>query len=71
MTTTTIPEALDRLILDCADCSEMLKYVVSGNAYDFYLERYPGEPYRCPTHRLQHDPLADLYGARRRVEVTR
>lgn len=70
--TTVTTVADDRVTLDCVDCSEMLKYVVSGNAYDFYLERYPGQPYRCPTHRLQHDPQADLYGAeRRRVEVIR
>lgn len=68
---TTIITTDDTEVLDCVDCSIMTKYVLSSDAYWYYLERYPGQPYRCPTHRLQHDPQADLYGARRRVEVRR
>lgn len=47
--------------VSCPDCSAMIQYVVSDDALAFYLGMYPGQPYRCPTHRLQHNPSAVLY----------
>lgn len=45
----------------CPDCGAWTHYVVSDAAFEFYLAMYPGQPYRCPTHRLQHQPGAVLY----------
>lgn len=53
----------------CPDCGVMIRYVVSDDALGFYFAMYPGQPYRCPTHRRQHQPGAALYAQVPRVEA--
>jgi hypothetical protein len=64
MTTRYIVAAQERppcIEVPCSDCGAWTHYVVSDAAFEFYLARYPGEPYRCPTHRIQRCPDAVLY----------